>query len=92
MNVVAVVKLLSKPYNIKIKYCEYHLHSQKPNRHAASCQLFYRLVATCQQDATNLSISSSCHKSVTISCCNFSFADLLQLVEIASSKPVDNKF
>ena len=41
------------------------LYSQKRQRHVASCQ-FYRLVATCQQIATNLSISSSCNKSVMI--------------------------
>ena len=30
---------------------------------------FYRLVLTCQQVATNLSISSSCYKSFKIVCC-----------------------
>ena len=39
------------------------LHSQK--RFVASCQ-FYRLVATCQQVTTNLSILSSCKESVKI--------------------------
>ena len=39
----------------------------------ASCQ-FYRLVATSQQVATSLSISSSCNKPVR-ACCNLSFAD-----------------
>ena len=42
-----------------------HLNSQKRDRLVSSCQ-FYRLVATCQQVATSLSISSSCNKSVEI--------------------------
>ena len=42
-----------------------HLHRQKRHRRVASCQ-FYRLVITCQQLATNLSILSSCKKSVKI--------------------------
>ena len=48
----------------------------------------------CQQIATNLSILSSCNKSVKIimACWDLSFADLLQLVETTYSKPVDNKF
>ena len=41
------------------------LHCQKRHRIVASCQ-FYRLVVTCQQVATNLSISSSYNKSVKI--------------------------
>ena len=41
------------------------LHSQKRHRIVASCQ-FYRLVATCQQVATSLSILSSCNRSVEI--------------------------
>ena len=77
-----------------------HLHkslniamSTRPNRHrlVASCQ-FYRLVATCQQVATNLLISSSCNKSVKIrlvASCSLSFADLLQLFATTCSKPVD---
>ena len=40
-------------------------HSQKRHRPVASCQ-FYRLFASCQKVATNLSISSSCNKSVKI--------------------------
>ena len=42
-----------------------YLHSQKRHRLVASCQ-FYQLVATCQQVATSLSISSSSNKSVKI--------------------------
>ena len=38
------------------------LHSQKSHKLVASC-LFYRLVATCQQVTTSLSISSNCNKS-----------------------------
>ena len=41
------------------------IHSQKCNILVASC-LFFGLVATCKQVATNLSISSSCNKSVQI--------------------------
>ena len=39
------------------------LHSQKRRILVQGCQI-YRLVATCQQVATNLSISSSCNRSV----------------------------
>ena len=69
-----------------------HLHRQKRHRRVASCQ-FYRLVITCQQVATNLSISSSCNKSVKIrlvTTCHLQTS--LQLVETTCSKPVDNKF
>ena len=54
------------------------VHSQKRHRLVASCQI-YRLVATCQQVATSLLISSSCNKLVKIrlvatchlqTCCN----------------------
>ena len=38
----------------------YGIHSQKGHMLVASCQ-FYRLVVTCQQVATNLSLSSTCH-------------------------------
>ena len=54
---------------------------------------FHQLVATFQQLSTNLSISSSCNKSVkNQACCNLLFVDFLQLVETTCSKPVDNKF
>ena len=46
--------------------CEYNIHSQKRHRLVSSCQFYCRLVATCQQVATSLSISSSCNKSVKI--------------------------
>ena len=54
-------------WNFSLVYCNILLvtHSWKRHRLVASCQ-FYRLVATCQQIATSLSISSSCNKSVKI--------------------------
>ena len=42
-----------------------HIHSKKRHRLVARCQ-FYRLVATCKQVASTLSISSNCNKSVKI--------------------------
>ena len=42
------------------------VHIKKSHRLVASCQ-FYRLVVTCQQVATNLSVSSGYNKSVKIS-------------------------
>ena len=45
---------------------------------------------TCQQVATNLSISSSCNTSLKQACWNLSFADLLQLVATTCNKSVDN--
>ena len=42
-----------------------HHYNKKCHRPVASYQ-FYRLVATCKQFATNLSISLSCNKSVKV--------------------------
>ena len=50
---------------IVFKLLEDTVHNQKRDGLVTSCQ-FYQLVATCQQVVTNLSISSSCNKSVKI--------------------------
>ena len=54
-------------WNFSLVYCDILLvtHSWKRHRLVASWQ-FYQLVATCEQVATSLSISSSCNKSVKI--------------------------
>ena len=49
-------------YYMLVRYAVTSLKCHRPTK---SCQ-FYRLVVTCQQVVTNLSISSSCDKSVKI--------------------------
>ena len=75
-----ILKLLTTFMVIEDKY--HHLGftytAKKAIRLVASCQ-FCRLVATCQQVITSLSISPSCNKSVT-NC------------QKTCSKPVDKKF
>ena len=61
------------------------------NATAASCQI-YRFVATCQRFATNLTVSSSCNKSVKIKLVATCYLQtLLQLVETTWCKPVEKK-
>ena len=57
-------------------------------KNATSFQ-FYPLVASCQEVATNLSISSSCNESVKM---GFVQHINLKLVETTCSKLVDSKF
>ena len=61
---------------------------------ALHCQKCHTLVATCQQVITNLSISSSCNKSVKIrlvATCHLQICYNL-LAETTCSKAVDDKF
>ena len=51
--------------NLSLQQFTQPIEQPKHHRRVTSCH-FYRLVATCQQVATSLSISSSCNKSVKI--------------------------